>query len=52
MNFGKALIPLGVLSLLSGTTGIAIAFAVLILFLFVNLFKYGAELQKEADETV
>ncbi len=52
VNFGKALIPLGVLSLLSGTTGIAIAFAVLILFLFVNLFKYGAELQKEADETV
>ncbi len=52
VNFGKALIPLGVLALLTGTTGIPIAFGILIIFLFVSLFKYGAELQKEADETV
>lgn len=52
VNFGKSLIPLGVFSVFVSSVGIGIAAVILMLLLFVSLFKYGAELQKQADETL
>lgn len=51
-RFGKSLIPLGIISLFTSGISTGIIIPLLLLFLFISLFKYGAELQKEADETV
>lgn len=51
-SFGKSLIPLGIVSLFTDGLGTGILIPLLLLFMFISLFKYGAELQKEADETV
>ena len=53
MNFGKALIPMAVFFvLLYGLSGVGTALAVLVVILFIQIFKYGAKLQQESDETV
>ena len=49
VSFGKSLIPLGICSLLIGASGIDMAAVILVLFLFISLFKYGAHLQKSVD---
>jgi len=51
-RFGKSLIPLGIISLFTSGISTGIIIPLLLLFLFISLFKYGAELQKEADGTV
>ncbi|MBR4628322.1 MAG: DUF2975 domain-containing protein [Ruminococcus sp.] len=51
-RFGKSLIPLGIISLFTSGISTGIVIPLLMLFLFISLFKYGAELQKEADGTV
>jgi len=50
--FGKSLIPLGIISLFTSGINTSIIIPLLMLFLFISLFKYGAELQKAADETI
>ena len=53
MNFGKSLIPMAVFFvLLYGLSGVGTALAVLVVILFIQIFKYGAKLQKESDETL
>ena len=47
-RFGKSLIPLGIISLFTDLVSVGIIMPLLILLLFINLFKYGAELQKKA----
>ena len=52
-SFAKSLIPWAIVSLIiHGITSISTILAVLVIMLLVNIFKYGAELQKDADETV
>ena len=51
-HFAYSLIPFGIASLTANGVGIIGVLAVLVVFLFVYTFSYGAELQKEADETV
>ena len=50
--FAYSLIPFGIASLTANGIGIIGVLSVLVVFLFVFTFSYGAELQKEADETV
>ncbi|MBO4877401.1 MAG: hypothetical protein J5501_05290 [Ruminococcus sp.] len=50
--FAYSLIPFGIASLTANGIGIIGVLAVLVVFLFVFTFSYGAELQKEADETL
>ena len=53
MNFGKSLIPMAVFFvLLYGLSGVGTALAVLVVILFIQIFKYGAKLQQESDETL
>lgn len=49
-HFAYSLIPFGIASLTANGVGIIGVLAVLVVFLFVYTFSYGAELQKEADE--
>lgn len=52
-NFGKSLIPLAVFFvIINGLSGIGTALTILIVLLFIQIFKYGAKLQKESDETL
>lgn len=52
-SFGKSLIPIAVvLVLFGGLSGAGAAVAVLVVMLFVYVFNYGAQLQKESDETL
>ena len=51
-HFAYSLIPFGIASLTANGIGILGVLSVLVVFLFVFTFSYGAELQKEADETV
>ena len=46
-RFGKSLIPLGIISLFTDLVSVGIIIPLLLLLLFINLFKYGAELQKK-----
>jgi len=51
-HFAYSLIPFGIAALTANGIGIIGVLSVLVVFLFVFTFSYGAELQKEADETV
>ncbi len=52
-GFGIALaVWAGIVLLLGGISGIAAVFVVLIVLLFISIFKYGAQLQQESDETL
>jgi len=52
-GFGIALaVWAGAVLLLGGISGIAAVFVVLIVLLFISIFKYGAQLQQESDETL
>ena len=51
-KFSYGLIPIGVASLLSGSGGIVTALIIIFIIMLINIFSYGAELQKESDETV
>ncbi len=52
-SFAFSLIPVGVVVFLTdGVLGLTTAFIVAAIFLFAFVFKYGAELQQQADETV
>ena len=51
-TFGKSLIPIGVIAVLCGGAGIGVLMLVLLVLLFIHIIKYGAELQKDVDETV
>lgn len=54
-KFAFSLIPIGVLEiLLNGDEIVSLttAFIVIVVIMFAFIFKYGAELQKESDETV
>ena len=51
--FGISLIPWAVFRLCVGSTaGVAILLLAFVIFLLVKIFKYGAELQQESDETL
>lgn len=51
--FSKSLIPWVVVSVIvNGISAFTVVLSVLVVFLFVNIFNYGAQLQKEADETL
>ena len=50
--FGISLIPFAVVSLIIKGVGLLTALFALIIILFIFIFNYGAELQKESDETV
>lgn len=53
-SFGISLIPWAVIALLiSGNlSGIVVALIVFVILLFMSIFKYGAQLQQESDETL
>lgn len=52
-GFAFSLIPVGVIVLfVDGAIGLTTAFVVAAIILFTFVFKYGAELQQESDETV
>lgn len=38
--------------MINGISGIIVVFAVIIVLLFISIFKYGAQLQQQADDTV
>ncbi|MDE6797242.1 MAG: hypothetical protein K2J36_04440 [Ruminococcus sp.] len=52
-KLGYSFIPFGVISILNnGISAPSVIMTVLVVMLFVNIFKYGAELQRESDDTV
>lgn len=52
-KFGISLIPFGIVALaISGISAIALILVILVVMLFINIFKYGADLQQESDDTV
>lgn len=52
-SFGIALaVWAAAVLLINGISGIIVAFAVIIVLLFISIFKYGAQLQQQADDTV
>lgn len=52
-SFVFSLIPLGVVSIaVFGVSAIGMAFIIVVVFLVFAIFKYGAQLQQESDETL
>ena len=52
-GFGIALaVWAGAVLLINGVSGIFAAFVVIVVLLFISIFKYGAQLQQESDETL
>lgn len=52
-GFGIALaVWAGIVFIIGGVSGIGAVFVVLIVLLFISIFKYGAQLQQESDETL
>ena len=52
-KLGISMIPFGIVSIVtSGISAIALILVIMVVMLFINIFKYGAELQQEADDTV
>lgn len=52
-TFGIALaVWAGAVLLMNGISGLFAAFVVIIVLLFISIFKYGAQLQQESDETL
>ncbi|MCM1528369.1 MAG: hypothetical protein NC093_00035 [Alistipes sp.] len=52
-SFAFSLIPVGVVTLaVDGALGLTMIFIVAAIILFAFIFKYGAELQQQADDTV
>lgn len=52
-KLGISLIPFGIFTLAtSGISAIALILLIMVVMLFINIFKYGAELQQESDDTV
>lgn len=52
-NFAISLIPFGIFCVgAGGVSATGIAFIIIIVLLFSAIFKYGAELQRESDETL
>lgn len=52
-KLGISLIPFGVVAFgISGVSGLALVLIIMVVLLFIHIFKYGAELQQESDDTV
>lgn len=51
-NFAFSLIPLAVVYLIAGGINMTAVVLVIAVIIFSYIFKYGAELQKESDETI
>ncbi|MBQ6213734.1 MAG: hypothetical protein IJJ57_12690 [Ruminococcus sp.] len=51
-HFAFSLIPFGVACLFTNGVGLLSVLAILIIILFIFVFSYGAQLQKESDETL
>lgn len=51
-KFGLSLIPMAVLYIIDGGIGLTSVVLIIAIIIFSYIFKYGAELQKESDETV
>lgn len=52
-GFGIALaVWAGIVFIIGGVSGIGAVFVVLIVLMFISIFKYGAQLQQESDETL
>ncbi|MDE7363867.1 MAG: hypothetical protein K2N27_03110 [Ruminococcus sp.] len=51
-KFGFSLIPMAVLYIIDGGIGLTSVVLIIAIIIFSCIFKYGAELQKESDETV
>lgn len=51
-KFGFSLIPMAVLYIIDGGIGLTSVVLIIAIIIFSYVFKYGAELQKESDETV
>ncbi|MDE5883880.1 MAG: hypothetical protein K2H29_02180 [Oscillospiraceae bacterium] len=51
-NFGFSLIPMGLVYLSDGGIDLTAIVLIIAIIIFTYIFKYGAELQKESDETV
>lgn len=51
-KFAFSLIPIGVVAVIADGISLITAFIVIVVIMFAFIFNYGAELQKESDETV
>lgn len=51
-KFAFSLIPIGVIAIIANGISLVTVFIVIVVIMFAFIFKYGAELQKESDETV
>lgn len=51
-NFGFSLIPMGLVYISDGGINLTAIVLIIAIIIFTYIFKYGAELQKESDETV
>lgn len=51
-KFAFSLIPIGVIAIIADGISLVTVFIVIVVIMFAFIFKYGAELQKESDETV
>ena len=51
-KFGYSLIPLAVFGGIANGSLLTMALLVLVVIMIINIFAYGAELQKQSDETV
>lgn len=51
-KFGFSLIPMAVFYIIDGGIGLTSVILIIAIIIFSYIFKYGAELQKESDETV
>lgn len=51
-KFTFSLIPIGVIAIIADGISLVTVFIVIVAIMFAFIFKYGAELQKESDETV
>ena len=52
-KLGISLIPFGIFTLVTtGASGLVLVLIIMLVILFINIFKYGAELQQESDDTV
>lgn len=52
-KLGISLIPFGIFTLVTtGVSGLVLVLIIMLVILFINIFKYGAELQQESDDMV
>ncbi|MDE5770726.1 MAG: hypothetical protein K2I06_03700 [Ruminococcus sp.] len=52
-KLGISLLPFGIFTFVTtGVSGLVLVLIIMLVILFINIFKYGAELQQESDDTV